>query len=145
MTIALGKFTKDENDLFDIMDDWLRRDRFVFVQFNLMIMNGVGFSLNIYWMEKESHESCRVFFYLWWKKRSPACMLRLWLGWRNFGNYVLEKGKEKQKNFHRPWIVLFWKVAAICTLGRKFWKLLFATLFFIFPIPLAYFFPKNDY
>ena len=26
MTIALGKFTKDENDLFDIMDDWLRRD-----------------------------------------------------------------------------------------------------------------------
>ena len=23
MTIALGKFTKDENDLFDIMDDWL--------------------------------------------------------------------------------------------------------------------------
>ncbi|KAE9587525.1 Photosystem II D2 protein [Lupinus albus] len=25
MTIALGKFTKNENDLFDIMDDWLRR------------------------------------------------------------------------------------------------------------------------
>ena len=24
MTIALGKFTKDESDLFDIMDDWLR-------------------------------------------------------------------------------------------------------------------------
>jgi hypothetical protein len=24
MTIALGKFTKDEKDLFDIMDDWLR-------------------------------------------------------------------------------------------------------------------------
>jgi hypothetical protein len=23
MTIALGKFTKDEKDLFDIMDDWL--------------------------------------------------------------------------------------------------------------------------
>ena len=31
MTIAVDKFTKDENDLFDIMDDWLRRDRFVFV------------------------------------------------------------------------------------------------------------------
>ncbi|CAN4101845.1 unnamed protein product [Withania somnifera] len=31
MTIAICKFTKDENDLFDIMDDWLRRDRFVFV------------------------------------------------------------------------------------------------------------------
>ena len=24
MTIALGKFTKEEKDLFDIMDDWLR-------------------------------------------------------------------------------------------------------------------------
>ncbi|CAF1752273.1 unnamed protein product [Brassica napus] len=35
MTIALGKFTKDEKDLFDIMDDWLRRDRFVFVGFML--------------------------------------------------------------------------------------------------------------
>ncbi|KAJ8435507.1 LOW QUALITY PROTEIN: hypothetical protein Cgig2_010054 [Carnegiea gigantea] len=31
MTIAVGKFTKDEKDLFDIMDDWLRRDLFVFV------------------------------------------------------------------------------------------------------------------
>ncbi|KAL9419531.1 hypothetical protein AB3S75_037317 [Citrus x aurantiifolia] len=31
MTTALGKFTKEEKDLFDIMDDWLRRDRFVFV------------------------------------------------------------------------------------------------------------------
>jgi hypothetical protein len=31
MTIALGKFTKDENDLFDIMDDWLGRDCFVFI------------------------------------------------------------------------------------------------------------------
>jgi photosystem II P680 reaction center D2 protein len=28
MTIALGKFTKDENDLFDIMDNWLWRDWF---------------------------------------------------------------------------------------------------------------------
>ena len=30
MTIAVGRVTKEENDLFDIMDDWLRRDRFVF-------------------------------------------------------------------------------------------------------------------
>jgi hypothetical protein len=29
----MSKFTKDEKDLFDIMDDWLRRDRFVFVGF----------------------------------------------------------------------------------------------------------------
>nr|QIB72637.1 photosystem II protein D2 [Cyperus glomeratus]QIT06821.1 photosystem II protein D2 [Cyperus fuscus] len=27
MTIAVGEFTSDDSDLFDIMDDWLRRDR----------------------------------------------------------------------------------------------------------------------
>jgi hypothetical protein len=31
MTIDVGRVTKEENDLFDIMDDWLRRDRFIFV------------------------------------------------------------------------------------------------------------------
>jgi len=31
MTISLGRFANEENDLFDIMDDWLRRDRFNFV------------------------------------------------------------------------------------------------------------------
>ncbi|KAG6408376.1 hypothetical protein SASPL_131381 [Salvia splendens] len=38
MTIALGKFTKDENDLFDIMDDWLRRDRFVFIGWSGLLL-----------------------------------------------------------------------------------------------------------
>ncbi|KAL8489498.1 hypothetical protein ACS0TY_024925 [Phlomoides rotata] len=38
MTIALGKFTKDEDDLFDIMDDWLRRDRFVFVGWSGLLL-----------------------------------------------------------------------------------------------------------
>ncbi|KAG5060846.1 hypothetical protein JHK87_001875 [Glycine soja] len=38
MTIALGKFTKDENDLFDIMDDWLRRDRFIFVGWSGLLL-----------------------------------------------------------------------------------------------------------
>jgi photosystem II P680 reaction center D2 protein len=38
MTIALGKLTKDENDLFDIMDDWLRRDRFVFVGWSGLLL-----------------------------------------------------------------------------------------------------------
>ncbi|ERN00557.1 hypothetical protein AMTR_s00102p00106890 [Amborella trichopoda] len=30
MTIALGRFSEEENDLFDIMDDWLRWDLFIF-------------------------------------------------------------------------------------------------------------------
>ncbi|TYJ42837.1 hypothetical protein E1A91_A03G113800v1 [Gossypium mustelinum] len=38
MTIALGKFTKYENDLFDIMDDWLRRDSFVFVSWSGLLL-----------------------------------------------------------------------------------------------------------
>ncbi|KAL0771689.1 hypothetical protein Bca101_036840 [Brassica carinata] len=38
MTIALGKFTKDEKDLFDIMDDWLLRDRFVFVGWSGLLL-----------------------------------------------------------------------------------------------------------
>jgi hypothetical protein len=31
MTIAVGRVTKEENDLFDIMDDWLRMNRFIFI------------------------------------------------------------------------------------------------------------------
>ncbi|KAI5650274.1 hypothetical protein M9H77_36279 [Catharanthus roseus] len=38
MTIALGKFTKDENDSFDIMDDWLHKDRFVFVGWSGLLL-----------------------------------------------------------------------------------------------------------
>ena len=38
MTIALGKFPKEETDLFDIMDDWLRRDRFVFVGWSGLLL-----------------------------------------------------------------------------------------------------------
>jgi photosystem II P680 reaction center D2 protein len=39
MTIAVGRVTKEENDLFDIMDDWLRRDRFVFVGWPAYALN----------------------------------------------------------------------------------------------------------
>ncbi|KAL5646564.1 hypothetical protein ACJX0J_002201 [Zea mays] len=38
MTIAVGRVTKEENDLFDIMDDWLRRDRFVFVGWSGLLL-----------------------------------------------------------------------------------------------------------
>ena len=38
MTIVLGKFTKDKNDLFDIMDDWLRRDLFVFIGWSGLLL-----------------------------------------------------------------------------------------------------------
>ncbi|KAG9438608.1 hypothetical protein H6P81_021450 [Aristolochia fimbriata] len=38
MTIALGRVTKEESDLFDIMDDWLRRDRFVFVGWSGLLL-----------------------------------------------------------------------------------------------------------
>ncbi|CAN6483915.1 unnamed protein product [Victoria cruziana] len=38
MTIALSRFTKEENDLFNIMDDWLRRDHFVFVGWSGLLL-----------------------------------------------------------------------------------------------------------
>lgn len=38
MTIALGRVPKEENDLFDTMDDWLRRDRFVFVGWSGLLL-----------------------------------------------------------------------------------------------------------
>jgi hypothetical protein len=38
MTIAAGRVTKEENDLFDIMDDRLRRVRFVFVGWSGLLL-----------------------------------------------------------------------------------------------------------
>ncbi|CAN6446827.1 unnamed protein product [Victoria cruziana] len=38
MTIALGRFTREENDLFDIMDDWLQRDHFIFVGWSGLLL-----------------------------------------------------------------------------------------------------------
>ena len=38
MTIALGKSSKEEQTLFDTMDDWLRRDRFVFVGWSGLLL-----------------------------------------------------------------------------------------------------------
>nr|YP_009183812.1 photosystem II protein D2 [Cyrtomium devexiscapulae]YP_009192026.1 photosystem II protein D2 [Cyrtomium falcatum]YP_009479775.1 photosystem II protein D2 [Cyrtomium fortunei]YP_009911237.1 photosystem II protein D2 [Polystichum tripteron]YP_010388461.1 photosystem II protein D2 [Polystichum yaanense]YP_010889572.1 photosystem II protein D2 [Cyrtomium caryotideum]YP_010889660.1 photosystem II protein D2 [Cyrtomium macrophyllum]UQK96969.1 photosystem II protein D2 [Polystichum sp. YZ-2022a] len=38
MTIAIGKSSKEPKDLFDSMDDWLRRDRFVFVGWSGLLL-----------------------------------------------------------------------------------------------------------
>nr|UOK12014.1 PsbD [Pinus densiflora] len=38
MTIALGKSSKEEKTLFDTVDDWLRRDRFVFVGWSDLLL-----------------------------------------------------------------------------------------------------------
>ena len=44
MTIVVDKFVKDENDLFDIMDDWLWKDHFVFVGwYNLFLFLNTNF------------------------------------------------------------------------------------------------------
>jgi photosystem II P680 reaction center D2 protein len=46
MTVALGKSSKEEKTLFDIVDGWLRRDRFVFVGwFGLLLFPCAYFSL----------------------------------------------------------------------------------------------------
>ena len=38
MTIAIGKFTKDKSNLFDIMDDWLWREHFIFVGWSSLLL-----------------------------------------------------------------------------------------------------------
>ncbi|KAH7425247.1 hypothetical protein KP509_11G046100 [Ceratopteris richardii] len=38
MKIAIGKSSKEPKDLFDSMDDWLRRDRFVFVGWSGLLL-----------------------------------------------------------------------------------------------------------
>jgi photosystem II P680 reaction center D2 protein len=38
MTVALGKSSKEEKTLFDIVDDWLRRDRFIFVGWSGLLL-----------------------------------------------------------------------------------------------------------
>ena len=85
MTIALGKFTKDENDLFDIMDDWLRRDRFVFVGWSGLLLfpcayfalggwfTGTTFVTSWYTHEADleppsKHEYLRLKEYFWCRK-----------------------------------------------------------------------------
>nr|AGQ03783.1 photosystem II protein D2 [Botrychium strictum] len=38
MTIAIGKSSKEPKDLFDTIDDWLRRDRFLFVGWSGLLL-----------------------------------------------------------------------------------------------------------
>ncbi|KAI5057158.1 hypothetical protein GOP47_0027173 [Adiantum capillus-veneris] len=38
MTVAIGKSSKEPKDLFDNMDDWLRRDHFVFVGWSGLLL-----------------------------------------------------------------------------------------------------------
>ncbi|KAK8367285.1 hypothetical protein V6Z11_A02G171100 [Gossypium hirsutum] len=59
MSIALGKFTKDENDLFDIMDDWLCKDYFVFVGWSdLFLFPCAYFSLGVWFTSTTFVTSC---------------------------------------------------------------------------------------
>jgi photosystem II P680 reaction center D2 protein len=37
MTIAIGKSFKEPKGLFDSMDDWLRRDHFIFVGWSSLL------------------------------------------------------------------------------------------------------------
>jgi hypothetical protein len=38
MIVALGKSSKEEKKLFDTIDDWLRRDRFIFVGWSGLLL-----------------------------------------------------------------------------------------------------------
>jgi photosystem II P680 reaction center D2 protein len=38
MTVALGKYSKEEKTLFDTVDDWIHRDRFIFVGWSGLLL-----------------------------------------------------------------------------------------------------------
>lgn len=48
MTMTLGKFTKEEKDLFDIVDDWLWRDQFVFVGWSGLLLFPCAYSAHVH-------------------------------------------------------------------------------------------------
>ena len=49
MTIALGRFTKEENYIIYVMDDWLRRNHFTFVGWSdLLLFSCAYFALGVW-------------------------------------------------------------------------------------------------
>ncbi|PIN00937.1 Photosystem II [Handroanthus impetiginosus] len=57
--MALGKFTKDDEDLFDIMDDWLRKNRFIFIGWSdLLLFPCAYFALGIWFLGITFVASC---------------------------------------------------------------------------------------
>ncbi|WZZ50421.1 hypothetical protein YC2023_050528 [Brassica napus] len=86
MTIALGKFTKDEKDLFDIMDDWLRRDRFVnIIEFHI---SELGLSLGEIDMSVKMRTTCT------WTERPYEASLLPGIG---FGLFLRSLGGRRRR------------------------------------------------
>ena len=63
MTIALGRVTKEENVLFDIMDDSLRRDCFVFVGWSSLLPFFCAYFVLGGWFIRDYF--CNFLVYLW--------------------------------------------------------------------------------
>ena len=111
-----------------------------------MIMNGVWLFLKHILNRERKPWKLQSFFYFICDGENTAAHVCYVYDW---GEGILEitfwrKGM-KSKKFSATVRELFY-FAAVRTyvVGRilKFWKFLFATLFLIFPIPLAYFSPK---
>ena len=65
MTIAIGK-TQEKRGWFDIVDDWLRRDRFVFVGWSGLLLFPCayyGIRWLVYW-----YNICYILVYTWISK-----------------------------------------------------------------------------
>jgi hypothetical protein len=70
MTIAIRKFYKEPKGLFDSMDDWLRRDHFVFVGWSgLLFFPCAYFSLGGWF-------TCTTFVTSWYTHRLVSSYLK---------------------------------------------------------------------
>jgi hypothetical protein len=69
MTIAFGKFIKDENDLFDIMNGRLWRDRFVFVGwYSLLLFPCAYFTMGGWFTSTPTNSIANSLLLLWGPK-----------------------------------------------------------------------------
>ncbi|KAH8957824.1 hypothetical protein BDL97_07G111300, partial [Sphagnum fallax] len=72
MTIAIGKSSKEPKGLFDNMDDWVKRDRFVFVGWSsLLLVPYAYFSLGGWF-------TCTTFVTSWYTHGLAHSLLLLW-------------------------------------------------------------------
>jgi photosystem II P680 reaction center D2 protein len=67
MTIAIGQ--NQERGLFDLVDDWLKKDRFVFVGWSGLLLFPTAY-LAARWLD-DRYYICNIMVYSWFSKFIP--------------------------------------------------------------------------
>jgi photosystem II P680 reaction center D2 protein len=64
MTIAIGQ--NQERGIFDLVDDWLKKDRFVFVGWSGLLLFPTAYLATGGWLT--GHNFCYIMVYSWFSK-----------------------------------------------------------------------------